>query len=158
MERFLDFWQVECQSWATFKQCEQFVHHYPKVFKSKIVYIHRKPTGLIKEAGGCRGDYPGNVALSSILSVFGRFHNLKNWKYTYTKILTADVGSQGILTSFWEIVYISQAFLSEPEFILGSKEKTKETCFTNKATYTRSAQLVRTSHVRGLRSCAGIES
>ena len=30
--------------------CEQFVHHYPKVFKSKFVYIHRKPTELIKEA------------------------------------------------------------------------------------------------------------
>ena len=59
--------------------CEQFVHHYPKVFKSKFVYIHRKPTGLIKEAvGGGGGYYPGNVAVSSILSVFGRFHNLKN--------------------------------------------------------------------------------
>lgn len=49
-------------------------------------------------------------------------------------------------------------FLNELEFFLGSKKINKKLPFTNKATFTQSAQLVCTCHVWGLRSCDGIES
>ena len=133
----------------------------------KFVYIHRKPTGLIKEAaggGGGGGYYPGNVAVSSILSVFGRFHNLKNWKYIHQNINSRCriPGYSYFLLrncvhfpSFLKCIWIHFRIQREKQINLLHK-RASQTCFTSNAVHT-SAWLVCTRHVQGLRCCDGIE-